>query len=405
MPIQRFLKLESASGILLIATAALAFALDNSPLGWLYDELLSVPLEIRIGTLEIAKPLLLWINDGLMAIFFLLVGLEIKREVLTGELSTRDRALLPAFAAVGGMAVPALIYAAINWGEPTLDGWAIPTATDIAFTLGILSLVGSRVPLALKVFLTAVAILDDLSAILVIAIFYTDNLSTTALWAAVPFVAGLIALNRWRVRTFTPYALLGIAIWVCVLKSGVHATLAGVMVAFAVPLRAGGDTPVVRLEHALHPWVAFLVMPVFAFANAGIPLAGIEWADLIAPLPLGIALGLFVGKQLGVFLFTWAPVQLGIATRPPGTTWRHLYGASLLAGIGFTMSLFIGTLAFDAAEHAVGVRLGVLAGSFFSGVLGFWVLRTAPAAPIESSPDQASSTVASEPELSASARP
>ncbi len=377
MPIRKFLKLESASGIILIGAATLALVLDNSPLGWLYDSLLAVPLEIRIANFEIAKPLLLWINDGLMAVFFLLIGLEIKREILEGELSSRDQALLPAFAAVGGMAVPAGIFVALNWNSPgTMDGWAIPAATDIAFALGVLAILGRRVPLTLKIFLTAVAILDDLAAIVIIALFYTENLSLVSLSLAAVLSIGLFILNRLRVQSYTPYIILGSLLWACVLKSGVHATLAGVVVALAIPLKVGSKSPLKDMEHGLHPWVAFMVMPIFAFANAGVPLAGLSFSDLLQPLPLGIALGLLVGKQVGVFAFTFIPVKLGWAKRPSGTTWAHLYGASLLAGIGFTMSLFIGTLAFSTAEHAVGVRIGVLSGSIVSGVLGYAVLRS-----------------------------
>lgn len=376
MPIRKFLKLESASGIILMGAAVLALALDNSPLGHYYDQLLDVPVHIKIGALEIAKPLLLWINDGLMAVFFLLVGLEIKREILDGELSTRDQAILPAFAAIGGMAVPAGIFLAFNWNQPdTIDGWAIPAATDIAFALGVLAILGSRVPITVKIFLTAVAILDDLAAIVIIALFYTDNLSVTSLAFAAFFTVGLFILNRLKVKAYTPYVLVGICLWVCVLKSGVHATLAGVIMAFAIPMRIGTTSPLKTMEHGLHPWVAFMVMPVFAFANAGVPLAGLSFDDLLQPLPLGIALGLLVGKQLGVFGFTLIPIKLGWAKKPVGATWMHLYGASLLAGIGFTMSLFIGTLAFTTQDQAVGVRIGVLSGSILSGVAGYLLLR------------------------------
>ncbi|MGE3167204.1 MAG: Na+/H+ antiporter NhaA, partial [Planctomycetota bacterium] len=376
-----FLKLESASGIFLLFAAGLALILNNSPLSKLYDDLLLVPFEIRLGQLQLAKPLLLWINDGLMAVFFLLVGLEIKREILEGELSRLRKAALPIYAALGGMAAPALIFAAINWGEPTVRGWAIPAATDIAFALGILGLLSSRVPVSLKIFLTAVAILDDLGAIVIISIFYTENLSLPALCLGFGCSAVLGILNRTRVQAYTPYILVGLLLWVCVLKSGVHATLAGVIVAFAIPLRSpdGQRSPLKELEHALHPWVAFMVMPIFAFANAGVELSGLSWTDLFQPLPLGIAAGLFVGKQVGVFACTWLPIRLGLASRPRGCTMRHLYGASLLAGIGFTMSLFIGTLAFDDPESARGVRLGVLTASCLSGVLGYVVLRGAAA--------------------------
>ncbi len=378
--LEKFLRLESASGVLLIAAAALALVLDNSPLARFYDALLSVPMAIQVGALEIDKPLLLWINDGLMAVFFLLVGLEVKREILDGELSSPARASLPVLAAIGGMAFPALVYLGVNRGVPeNFSGWAIPAATDIAFALGILKLAGPRVPTSVKVFLTAVAIIDDLGAIVIIAAFYTSDLSVVSLGFAGVFMFGLLLLNRRGIAGYTPYMLLGIALWVCVLKSGVHATLAGVVVAFAIPLRDGEARPLERLEHWLHPWVAFLVMPIFAFANAGVSLAGFSFRDLLAPLPLGIAAGLFLGKQIGVFVMTWLGLVTGIAQRPAGASWLHLYGAALLAGVGFTMSLFIGTLAFDTVDQTASVRIGVLSGSLICGVAGFLVMRLAPA--------------------------
>jgi NhaA family Na+:H+ antiporter len=378
--IQKFLRLESASGLLLIGAAALALVLDNSPLAWLYDRLLAVPMAVQVGALVVSKPMLLWINDGLMAVFFLLIGLEIKREIVKGELSSRETAALPVLAAIGGMVAPALIFVAINQGAPeNLRGWAIPAATDIAFALGILKLAGPRVPLSIKVFLTALAIIDDLGAIVIIAIFYTSELSVTSLGLALLFAAGLFVLNQRGVTRFAPYVLVGITLWVCVLKSGVHATLAGVVVALAVPLRGGdGEAPLERMEHALHPWVAFMVMPVFAFANAGVSLAGLSFGDLLAPLPLGIAAGLFLGKQVGVFLMTWLGIASGFAKRPAGASWMQIYGASLLAGVGFTMSLFIGTLAFEGPGYAAAVRVGVLSGSLVCGVLGYLVMRFAP---------------------------
>ena len=383
--IREFLRHESASGVILMLAAVLALVFDNSPLAWLYDGLLDTPLAIQVGALKIAKPLLLWINDGLMAIFFLLVGLEIKREVLEGELSSIDKAALPAVAAVGGMAMPAAVFVAINWGNAeTLKGWAIPAATDIAFALGILALLGTRVPLALKVFLLALAIIDDLGAIVIIALFYTDGLSTTALSLAAIGIVGLILLNRLGVTRLTPYVLVGIFMWVCVLKSGVHATLAGVALAFAIPLRVKGNAetaPLRLLEHELHPWVAYGVMPIFAFANAGVPLGGLSFADLLAPLPLGIAAGLFIGKQVGVMSFVWIAVRVGLCRLPPGISWAQIYGVALLAGIGFTMSLFIGTLAFEDPSQASGVRLGVLCGSITSAICGYLLLRLRSEAP------------------------
>ena len=383
--IREFLRHESASGVILMLAAVLALVFDNSPLAWLYDGLLDTPLAIQVGALKIAKPLLLWINDGLMAIFFLLVGLEIKREVLEGELSSIGKAALPAVAAVGGMAMPAAVFVAINWGNAeTLKGWAIPAATDIAFALGILALLGTRVPLALKVFLLALAIIDDLGAIVIIALFYTDGLSTTALSLAAIGIVGLILLNRLGVTRLTPYVLVGIFMWVCVLKSGVHATLAGVALAFAIPLRVKGNAetaPLRLLEHELHPWVAYGVMPIFAFANAGVPLGGLSFADLLAPLPLGIAAGLFIGKQVGVMSFVWIAVRIGLCRLPPGISWAQIYGVALLAGIGFTMSLFIGTLAFEDPSQASGVRLGVLCGSITSAICGYLLLRLRSEAP------------------------
>jgi len=368
----------AAGGIVLLVAAALALALDNSPLSGLYDQLLSTHLTIKLGDLGLDKPLLLWINDGLMAIFFFLAGLEIKREIVVGRLSSVQAASLPAIAALGGMVVPAAIYAYFTMADPVaLQGWAIPAATDIAFALGVLALLGDRVPNALKIFLLALAILDDLGAIIVIALFYTSDLSGVALIGAGIGLAALIVLNRLGVRQLSPYVVIGIAIWVLVLKSGVHATLAGVIVALTIPLDADEDedSPLERAEHALHPWIAFGVMPIFAFANAGVSLSGIEFADLLQPIPLGVALGLFVGKQVGVFGFMALAVALGLARRPDGVRWVELYGASILAGIGFTLSLFIGMLAFSDPEHAAAVRIGVLAGSLVSAVLGYLLLR------------------------------
>ena len=371
---------EAASGVLLMVAAVAALVLDNSPLNWLYDGLLSTPVAVQIGALVLDKPLLLWINDGLMAVFFFLVGLEVKRELLEGELSTWNQASLPVLAAVGGMVVPAVIYAAFNAGDPAaLRGWAIPAATDIAFALGVLALLGNRVPVALKVFLLALAIIDDVGAIAIIALFFTADLSLASLAIAGACAAALLSLNVRGVRRIAPYVLIGVVMWVAVLKSGIHATLAGVIVALMIPLRVPGDeiSPLRRLELELHPWVVFLVMPLFAFANAGVALGGLSLDDLLAPVPLGIAAGLLVGKQVGVFGFAWVGVKMGICRLPDGVTWIHVYGAGLLAGIGFTMSLFIGTLAFADPNMATAVRLGVLSGSFLSGVAGYMVLRFA----------------------------
>ena len=379
-----FIRHESAAGLLLVVCALLALSLDNSPLSWAYDGLLALPMTVRIGALAIDKPLLLWINDGLMAIFFFLVGLEIKREFLEGELAGRDRALLPAIAALGGMVVPALVYIAITAGKAeVIRGWAIASATDIAFAMAVLSLLGSRIPPALRAFLLALAIIDDLGAIIIIALFYTGSLSWLSLGLAGICVAILVGLNRAGVDRPATYLLAGLVMWVCVLKSGVHATLAGVITALAIPLtRSSGaepDQPAMlhRLEEALHPWVAYGILPLFAFANSGVSLEGFGFAMLAQPVTLGIALGLFVGKQIGVFGATWLSVKLGIAHIPEGANWLQVWGVALVAGIGFTMSLFIGTLAFPDGGQATAVRLGVIAGSIASAIAGYAVLRLA----------------------------
>lgn len=381
--IREFLKFEAAGGIVLVIAAALAIVLANSPLGGIYLSFLDIPVAIQFGALEIAKPLLLWINDGLMAVFFFLVGLEIKREFLEGELSSLAQVTLPAMAAVGGMAAPAAIYVLCNLGTPeNLNGWAIPAATDIAFALGILALVGSRAPLALKVLLTAIAVIDDLGAIVIIALFYTDDLSVTALYVGAVAIAGLFIINRAGFTHVAGYILIGVVLWVCVLKSGVHATLAGVVTAFFVPLKtrdAAGHSLLKHLEHTLHPWVAFLILPLFAFANAGVSFEGMGLKSLLEPVTLGISLGLFVGKQIGVFGLLWATIHFGLAAMPPGTNWRQLYAVSLLCGVGFTMSLFIGSLAFEHADFEANIRLGVIAGSLVSGVIGFLLLILGPA--------------------------
>ena len=375
--IQEFFKLESAGGIVLIVSAALAMIMTNSGAATFYGHLLHADLGIFIGDAGFSKSLLHWINDGLMAIFFFLVGLEIKRELLGGHLSTRQSAMLPALAAVGGMAAPALIYVAVNQGNPELlRGWAIPSATDIAFALGILSLLGSRVPVALKVLLTAIAVIDDLGAVLIIAFFYTHGLSVPALAAAAALIALLAVMNRLGVGRTLPYLLVGVLLWAAVLQSGVHATLAGVMTALFIPFRTpAGKNLIAPLEHKLHPWVAFMIMPVFAFANAGVSLAGVSFSDVLAPLPLGIILGLVIGKQAGIFLTILAAVKAGLCRLPQGTTWPQIYGLSALCGIGFTMSLFIGTLAFASPEYAAPVRMGVLGGSIISAIFGYTLMR------------------------------
>lgn len=379
--IEKFLHLESATGVLLIVSTVLAMIAVNSPISHLYDALLDIPVELRFGTFGIDKPLLLWINDGLMAMFFFLVGLELKREVLDGELSEPARVILPVVAAVGGMAVPAAIYSAINWDNAAaIKGWAIPSATDIAFALGVLSLVGSRVPNSLKLFLMTLAIVDDLGAIVIIALFYTADLSVTSLLVAAGALAFLFYLNRSGVLAHAPYLLVGIVLWAAVLKSGVHATLAGVLIAMFIPYRRQpGEnlTQLEKLEDDLHPAVSFGILPLFAFANTGISLDGLGLDMILHPVPLGIAAGLFLGNQLGVFGFAWIAVKLGVARLPSGAGWAHLYGVSLLCGIGFTMSLFISSLAFEQSGVGLGVddRLGIMLGSLLSAAAGFTVLR------------------------------
>ena len=379
--IREFLRLESAAGVLLVIAGALAMLAANTPLAGLYAAFLELPFGVRLGDFGLHKPLLLWINDLLMAIFFLLVGLEIKREVVMGELSSASKLALPAIAAAGGMLIPVTLYAWLNWQDPVgIRGWAIPAATDIAFALGVLALFGARAPLGLKVFLMTLAVLDDLGSILIIAVFYSGELSRTALAGAAVAVAALITLNRAGVVRIAAYVLVGSLLWLCVLKSGVHATLAGVVTALVIPARDARDpanSPLRSLEHSLHPWVAYAILPVFAFANAGVSLAGLSLADLLEPIPLGIVLGLVVGKQLGVFVFAAVAIRLGVAQLPEGVDLRQVYGASLLCGIGFTMSLFIASLAFEGpgVEALMSDRLGILTGSAISALAGYLVLR------------------------------
>jgi NhaA family Na+:H+ antiporter len=375
--IREFMRLESAAGVFLLVAALLALIASNTGLARYYDLFLSTPVQIRLGPLNLDKPLLLWINDGLMALFFLVIGCEIKREMIEGELSSWRKAALPAIAAAGGMLVPALIYVAINRNDPTaLRGWAIPSATDIAFAFGVVSLLGKRVPAALRIFLLALAIIDDLGAIVIIAVFYTSDLSLLALAGAAAVIAVMILLNRLRIARIAPYALLGALLWVLVLKSGVHATLAGVATALALPIKSpGGGSPLRQLEHGLHPWTSFLVMPLFGFANAGLAFANVRLADLAGGVAGGVALGLFLGKQLGVFGAAALAIKFRICERPSGAGWLSLYGVALVAGIGFTMSLFIGTLAWEDSAHAAALRLGVIAGSLTSALCGLAVLR------------------------------
>jgi NhaA family Na+:H+ antiporter len=376
---REFLRLESAGGVLLVIASVAALILANSPLSGLYDQVLNSNLTITVEDWGVSKPLLLWVNDGLMAVFFLLVGLELKREVVEGQLSSPDQIVLPALAAIGGLLVPALIYWMFNKDDPQgMNGWAIPTATDIAFALAVLSLLGSRVPASLKIFLTTVAIVDDIAAIIIIAVFYSADVSTSSLMAAAAGIAVLFTFNRIGIRSLAAYLLVGVFIWLFVLKSGVHATLAGVIVAAFVPLESGDDhSPARHLEHILHPWVAFAVLPIFAFSNAGVSFSGVSGDTFFGTVSLGIILGLFVGKQLGVFGMTALAIGLGVAKKPPGTNWGMLYGVALICGIGFTMSHFIGSLAFEHGDFSqeAAVKLGVLAGSVISAVCGYLVLR------------------------------
>jgi NhaA family Na+:H+ antiporter len=373
--LRAFLDSEAAGGLVLMAAAVLALVVANSPLAPGYFGV----LEADVLGLSLQH----WINDGLMTVFFLMVGLEIKREMLDGQLATWPHRMLPGIAATGGMIVPAIIYAAFNAGNPvTLRGWAIPAATDIAFALGVLSLIGRRIPVSLKLFLTALAILDDLGAVALIALFYTADLSAPMLALAALLVAMLVGLNRMGVKRLSVYLLLGVGLWFLVLKSGVHATLAGVALALAIPLRPtpgtpeAADSPLHRLEHGLQPWVAFLVVPVFGFANAGVSFAGLSASTLMGPVPLGIALGLFLGKQVGVFTFAWVAIRAGLACIPAHASWAQLYGVAVLCGIGFTMSLFIGLLAFRASPDLTeATKVGVLSGSLISAVVGTLLLR------------------------------
>ncbi|AMB85545.1 sodium:proton antiporter [Pseudomonas agarici] len=378
----RFFHLEAASGLLLIAAAALALIINNSPLSYLYNGLLDVPVVAQVGALKIAKPLLLWINDGLMALFFLLIGLEVKREVLEGHLSKPSQIVLPGAAAIGGMVVPALIYWFLNKDHPdALGGWAIPMATDIAFALGVLALLGKRVPVSLKLFLMTLAIIDDLGAIIVIAVFYSSELSTLSLLLAGASLVALMVMNRLGVIKLGPYMIIGLILWICVLKSGVHATLAGVTLAFCIPLRTKNSetSPLLSLEHALHPWVAFGILPLFAFANAGVSLTGVNLDSFTHHVPLGIAAGLLIGKTVGVFGLAWLAVKAGMAALPNGANWGQVLGVAILCGIGFTMSLFVGSLAFvpGSGDYAGMDRMGILTGSILAALIGYAVTAMA----------------------------
>lgn len=374
-----FFRLESAGGVLLFIAAVVAMIFANSPLNDYYQLLLSVPLEIRIATFGIAKPLLLWVNDGLMAIFFFLVGLELKREFMEGEFVDKKNIILPSVGAVGGMIMPALIYLYFNWGDSVaLNGWAVPVATDIAFALGVLALLGSRVPISIKIFLTSLAIFDDMVAILIIALFYTSEISSTALLVTVVCVLILFVMNRCHVISRSAYILMGLIMWVAILKSGIHATLAGVILAMFIPMRsrqASKSSPLKSLEYDLHAVVAFFVLPTFAFVNAGINLSNLSLEQLTHDVPVGVTLGLFIGKQIGILGFCWLFVRLQIAQLPAGMGWLSLYGTAALCGIGFTMSLFIGVLAFGNMNLVFDERLGIVIGSLLSGILGFVVLN------------------------------
>ncbi len=381
--IGEFFKKEAAGGMLLFVAAICALIIANTPLNVFYDSLIDLPFGIRLGDFKIDKPLLLWVNDGLMAVFFFLVGLELKREFMEGELSSAKKIVLPAIGALGGIIAPALIYAALNYDNPVaLNGWAIPAATDIAFALGVLSLLGTRVPFSLKVLLTSMAIFDDIGAIIIIAIFYTGNLSLNALAIAITCCVVLFILNRLGVVQKSLYLTVGLIMWTALLKSGVHATLAGVVLAFFIPMVDKSNpnrSPLKMLEHDLHYTVALFIIPVFAFCNAGVNLAGVGIQQFLHSVPLGIAAGLFLGKQIGIFSLCWLSIKLKFAEMPEGATWLSLYGISVLCGVGFTMSLFIGSLAFEHIDAAVlfDERIGIMAGSLLSGVWGYMILRYA----------------------------
>ncbi|MBU3013351.1 Na+/H+ antiporter NhaA [Poseidonibacter lekithochrous] len=380
--VRKFLEKESTAGIILMIVTVLALIFSNTFLSEFYANFLHTTIEFKIGTLlEISKPLILWVNDGLMAIFFLLIGLEIKRELLLGHLSSFSKIALPGIAAIGGMLFPALIYIFFNYDNDfALRGWAIPTATDIAFALGIVALLGKRVPVSLKIFLMALAIFDDLGAILIIAFFYTSSLSLTSLFFALICIIILVTMNRMQITLVSAYALVGLILWVFVLKSGVHATLAGIILAFTIPLNAINEkrkrvSPVKSLQHYIHFWVAFYILPIFAFVNAGIDLRTLDMSQVFNPVSLGIILGLFLGKQMGVFLFVFIAVKLKWAKLPKCTTWAQIYGISVLTGIGFTMSLFVDSLAFeDSSQFFYTDKLAILIGSLLSGIVGYLIL-------------------------------
>ncbi len=374
---------DSAGGILLFLAAVLAILIANSPLDKYYELLLSTPVEVRVGAFQIAKPLLLWINDGLMAIFFFVVGLELKRELLEGELADKKNIVLPGVGAIGGMLFPALVYVYFNYDNPlALQGWAIPAATDIAFALGVLSLLGPKVPISIKVFLTSLAVFDDVGAIIIIALFYTSKMSILALFVVLVCIPILYYLNKRNVISYSPYIVVGIIMWAATLKSGVHATLAGVLLAIFIPHRCKKRpeiSPLKNLEEDLHGLVAFFILPAFAFANAGINLLNLSPNQIFHDVSLGIALGLLLGKQFGIFSFCYLAIKLKITRLPEGMTWMSLYGTAALCGIGFTMSLFIGSLAFEetGVNNIFDERLGIIVGSLMSGIVGYFVLKKA----------------------------
>jgi NhaA family Na+:H+ antiporter len=378
--LKNFFQHEAASGFVLVLAAIIAMIMANTPLNGFYNGLLAIPVTVAFGSFEIAKPLILWVNDGLMAIFFFLVGLEIKREILDGNLSSPAQITLPAVAAIAGIVFPALIYVWFNADDPVaIKGWAIPSATDIAFAVGVFTIFGKSLPLSLKLFLLSVAIFDDIGAIVIIALFYSQDLSTTSLIVAISGLVVLFLLNRFNVSTQAAYILVGVVVWAAVLKSGVHATLAGFALAWFIPLKLeneDGHPMLEHMEHKLHHWVGFFVLPIFAFANAGVSFIGASMDNIFNPITLGIAAGLFIGKQIGILGICWLTVKSGLAKLPEKATWTQLYGVTLLCGIGFTMSLFIGTLAFEEQplEYQVSVKVGVLLGSILSAVIGAFIL-------------------------------
>ena len=376
--IKNFLKLESSSGILLLFSGLLALFLSNSNIAENFDYILHLKLNFGSDSPLFYKSIQHWINDGLMVIFFFVVGLEIKREFQEGELSMPSQAILPVIAAIGGMAVPAIFYLLFNFDDPsTIQGWAIPSATDIAFSLGILSLLGKKVPISLKIFLTALAIIDDLGAIIIIAVFYSSNIDLFSLFVVFIILFFLYFFNKKNIQLLWVYIILGILLWVFIQNTGIHATIAGVLLAAFIPHKKqnGQKSLLIFLEHSLHPWVSYLIMPLFALANAGVYLGDVSFNTLISPIPLGIITGLFFGKQLGVFFISFILIKMGYARLPSGANWMQLYGVAILTGVGFTMSLFIGNLAFLSDTHISGMKLGVLVGSFFSAIMGYFILK------------------------------